>query len=156
MTLSYSPGKIYKGIISYIFPFLQQKTRDVIIRIDFENKNNELKPDMFVKINIDTGTNKQGISISSEAVVYSGEKKIVFVAKEKGKYTPREVQTGIYLENGRVEILSGLAHDDRVVISGQFLIDSESKLKEAIQKMLEAKSAPIEQENDEDFFNDME
>ncbi|WP_457551461.1 efflux RND transporter periplasmic adaptor subunit [Desulfobacula sp.] len=155
MTLSYTPQKIYKGKISYIFPYLQQKTRDIIIRIDFENKNDELKPDMYARIKINTGIKKEGISIPSEAVIFSGEKKIVFVARGKGKYTPREIQTGIYLEGDRVEILSGLAFDDQVVISGQFLLDSESKLKEAIQKMLEAKSAPKVPEKDDDFFNDM-
>ena len=156
MTLSYHPEKIYKGKISYIFPYLQQKTRDIIIRIDFENKNNELKPDMYTRINIKTGTDRMGISISSEAVIHSGEKKIVFVAKGNGKYTPRQVQTGIYLDNGKVEILSGLAKGDIVVISGQFLLDSESKLKEAIQKMIESKTASADKENDDDFFDDME
>jgi len=162
MTLSYTPQKIYKGKISYIFPYLQQKTRDVIIRIDFENKNDELKLDMYARIKINTGINKEGISIPSEAVIFSGEKKIVFVARGNGKFTPREIQTGIYLEGDRVEILSGLAFDDRVVISGQFLLDSESKLKEAIQKMLDAKSAPKtprkqeKQGKDDDFFKDME
>ena len=156
MTLSYNPEKIYKGKISYIFPYLQQKTRDVIIRIDFENKNEELKPDMFSRIRIKTGLDKESLSISSEAVIHSGEKKIVFVAKGNGKYTPREIQTGIYLDNGRVEIVTGLAHDDRVVISGQFLLDSESKLKEAIQKMLDKKSTPSNEEDKDDFFDDME
>ncbi len=156
MTLSYNPEKIYKGEISYIFPYLQKKTRDVIIRIAFENKHGELKPDMFARIHINTGLNREGISISSEAVVHSGEKKIVFVAKGGGKYTPREVMTGIYLDNGRVEILSGLAQNDVVVISGQFLLDSESKLKEAIQKMMESKSAPADKENKDAFFDDME
>jgi membrane fusion protein, copper/silver efflux system len=156
MTLSYNPEKIYKGEISYIFPYLQQKTRDVIIRIDFENKNEDLKPDMFSRIRIKTGSDKESLSISSEAVIHSGEKKIVFVAKGSGKYTPREIQTGIYLDNGRVEIVTGLAHDDRVVISGQFLLDSESKLKEAIQKMLDKKSTPSKEEDKDDFFDDME
>jgi len=156
MTLSYNPEKIYTGEISYIFPYLQKKTRDVIIRIAFENKHGELMPDMFTRIYINTGLHREGISIPSEAVIYSGEKKIVFVTKGDGKFTPRKIQTGIYLDNGRVEILSGLAQDDQVVISGQFLLDSESKLREAIQKMMESKSAPVEKENQNDFFDDME
>lgn len=156
MTLSYAPEKIYTGKISYIFPYLQEKTRDVIIRIAFENKHGELKPDMFARIKINTGLHREGISIPSEAVIYSGERKIVFVTKGDGKFTPRKIQTGIYLDNGRVEILSGLAQDDRVVISGQFLLDSESKLREAIQKMMESKSVPAEKENQDDFFGDME
>lgn len=156
MNLSYDPEKNYKGKISYIFPYLQKKTRDVIIRIDFENKDGELKPDMFAKININTGSARNGISISSEAVVHSGEKKIVFIAKGNGKYTPREIKTGLYLDNGRVEILTGLDRGDHVVISGQFLLDSESTLKEAIQKMIESKSDPREKESEDGFFDDME
>lgn len=157
MTLSYNPQKVYKGRIFYIFPYLQEKTRDVIIRIDFENKNNELKPDMFAKIKIKTDRIDEGISISSEAVIHSGEKKIVFVARGHGKYTPRQIQTGIYLDNGRVQVLTGLAQDEHVVVSGQFLLDSESKLKEAVQKMVESKSVSAEKEADDDsFFDDME
>jgi len=155
MTLSYNPEKIYKGKIFYISPYLQTKTRDVMVRIDFENQNSELKPDMFARITIKAASDREGISISSEAVIHSGQKKIVFVAKGSGKYTPREVQTGIYLDNGRVEILSGIIPGDRVVISGQFLLDSESKLKEAIQKMIESKKVPEEMDDDE-FFDDME
>ena len=78
------------------------------------------------------------------------------MTKGDGKFTPRKIQTGIYLDNGRVEILSGLAQNDRVVISGQFLLDSESKLREAIQKMIESKSVPAEKENQDDFLDDME
>lgn len=159
MTLSYIPGKIYTGKISYIFPYLQPKTRDVIIRIDFENAAGDLKPDMFSRIKIKTGSKKTGISIPSEAVIYSGEEKIVFVSRGNGQYTPRQVQTGIHLENGRVEILSGLVADDPVVVSGQFLLDSESKLKEAIHKMMESKSAPAktdEADETDSFFDDME
>ncbi|MEN8211548.1 MAG: efflux RND transporter periplasmic adaptor subunit, partial [Thermodesulfobacteriota bacterium] len=157
MTLSYNPEKIYRGKIAYIFPYLQTKTRDVIIRIDFENNNSELKPDMFARISIKTESDREAISIPSEAVVHSGHKKIVFIAKGKGKYTPREITTGIYLDNGRVEILSGLIKGDIVVISGQFLLDSESKLKEAIQKMIESKSASpkTDKGKDDDFFDDM-
>ncbi len=156
MTLSYNPDKIYKGKIAYIFPYLQQKTRDVVIRIDFENRNNELKPDMFAKIKIKTSANQQGLSISSQAVIHSGEEKIVFVARGKGRYAPRRITTGLSLDDGRVQILSGLTKDDVIVTSGQFLLDSESKLKEAIQKMIEKKSVQTAPEKTRDFFDDME
>jgi Cu(I)/Ag(I) efflux system membrane fusion protein len=139
LTLSYDPGKVYKGKIFYIFPYLQEKTRDIIIRIDFENQNNELKPNMFARIKIKTDLIADGISIPSEAVIHSGEKKIVFVTRGGGKYRPEEIQTGVYLENGQVQVLSGLENGEHVVVSGQFLLDSESKLKEAIQKMIRAK-----------------
>ena len=162
MTLSYNPDKVHIGKISYIFPYLQPKTRDVIIRISFENTNDELKPDMFAQIKINTNTDKTGLFIPSQAVIHSGEKEIVFVAKGKGKFAPREIFTGIYLEQGKVQVLNGLAEGENIVVSGQFLLDSESKLKEAIQKMMESKSGParagktIDSTNGNDFFDDME
>lgn len=160
MTLSYNPDKVYKGKITYIFPYLQKKTRDVVIRTSFVNENDELKPDMFARITINTGTDKTGMFISSQAVIHSGDKQLVFVAKGNGQFTPREVTTGIYLEQGKVQVLSGLTSGDRIVVSGQFLLDSESKLKEAIQKMIQSKSGPVQAEkgeaSDDDFFDDMD
>lgn len=161
MKLSYNPDKIYKGQIAYIFPYLQPKTRDVIIRIAFDNPDGELKPDMFAQIKIDTSADDEGLSIASQAVIHSGDEQIVFVAKGKGKFSPRSVTTGLSLENGRVQVLSGLTQGENIVVSGQFLLDSESKLKEAIQKMIESKSqGPVKAgdtgktDNDE-FFDDM-
>ncbi len=162
MTLSYNPEKVHTGKISYIFPYLQPKTRDVIIRISFENTKDELKPDMFAQIKINTNAGKTGVFISSQAVIHSGEKKIVFVAKGKGKFTPRQITTGIFLEQGKVQVLSGLAAGENIVVSGQFLLDSESKLKEAIQKMIESKSGPATagqtatKEGSDDFFDEMD
>jgi Cu(I)/Ag(I) efflux system membrane fusion protein/cobalt-zinc-cadmium efflux system membrane fusion protein len=162
MTLSYNPDKVHTGKISYIFPYLQPKTRDVIIRISFENTKDELKPDMFAQIKINTNAGKTGLFISYQAVIHSGEKKIVFVAKGKGKFTPRQITTGIFLEQGKVQVLSGLAAGENIVVSGQFLLDSESKLKEAIQKMIESKSGPATagqtaiKEGSDDFFNEMD
>jgi Cu(I)/Ag(I) efflux system membrane fusion protein/cobalt-zinc-cadmium efflux system membrane fusion protein len=175
MTLSYYPGKVYRGAIAYIFPYLQAKTRDVVIRISFDNEKGELKPDMFARIKIKTGAGKTGLFIPSQAVIHSGEEKLVFVAKGKGRFTPRQITTGLYLEEGRVQVLTGLTPGENIVVSGQFLLDSESKLKEAIQKMVESKSGPArggkrtvtedsdgffdeldEMESGDDFFKDME
>ena len=161
MTLSYNPGKIYKGTISYIFPYLQTKTRDVIIRISFDNETGELKPDMFARIKIDTGAGKTGMFISSQAVIHSGDRQLVFVAKGKGKFTPRQITTGVFLEDGNVQVLTGLTPGENIVVSGQFLLDSESKLKEAIQKMIESKSGPAKAgktavKADSGFFDEMD
>ena len=161
MILSYNPGKIYKGTISYIFPYLQTKTRDVIIRISFDNETGELKPDMFARIKIDTGAGKTGMFISSQAVIHSGDRQLVFVAKGKGKFTPRQITTGVFLEDGKVQVLTGLTPGENIVVSGQFLLDSESKLKEAIQKMIESKSGPAKAgktavKEDSGFFDEMD
>ncbi len=140
MTLSYYPDRVYTGRIAYIFPYLQPQTRDVVIRIAFDNGAGDLKPDMFARIAIQTGQDAEGLIIPSEAVIHSGEKQLVFVAQGSGRFTPRQITTGVHLAEGRVQVLTGLAEGDEVVVSGQFLLDSESRLKEAIQKMMAEKS----------------
>lgn len=157
MTLSYNPDRVYTGRVSYIFPWLQAKTRDVVIRVEFDNGDHSLKPDMFARIKINTGADRTGLTIASQAVIHSGDRQIVFVAKGNGQFSPRQITTGAYLEQGRVEVLTGLSQGENIVVSGQFLLDSESKLKEAIQKMIESKSGPAgagKTETD-DFFDDM-
>lgn len=163
MTLPYLPGRVYTGKIAFVYPYLQQQTRDVVIRIEFDNPDFELKPDMYADIRIETGTG-EGLLIPDEAVLRSGERNIVFVAKEGGKFSPRQVTLGINADGGNVQVLSGLAPGETVVTSGQFLLDSESKLKEAIQKMMEPKQekqsteqqVDAEKQTDEDdFFEDM-
>jgi Cu(I)/Ag(I) efflux system membrane fusion protein/cobalt-zinc-cadmium efflux system membrane fusion protein len=140
MTLSYYPDKVYTGQIAYIFPYLQPRTRDVVIRIAFENRAGDLKPDMFANIEINTSQDAAGLIIPSEAVIHSGERQLVFVTEGNGRFTPRQITTGVHLAEGRVQVLTGLAEGDDVVVSGQFLLDSESRLKEAIQKMMTARS----------------
>jgi len=156
MTLPYIPGKVYSGKVAYIYPYLQRKTRDVVIRLEFENPDMELKPDMYADVRINTGTLEQGLIIPSEAVIRSGERNVVFAVRENNKFTPRQVTLGISLDDGNVQVLTGLAPGEIVVTSGQFLLDSESKLKEAIQKMMEAKKVESKETDDDDFFGDME
>jgi len=88
MTLPYIPGKIYSGKVAYIYPYLQQKTRDVVIRLEFENPDMELKPDMYADVRIKTVGHGEGIRIPSEAVIRSGERNVVFVTRENNKFTP--------------------------------------------------------------------
>ena len=107
---------------------------------------------------IGPGADAEGLLIPAEAVIRSGERDVVFVAKGGGKFTPREVTLGVSTDGGMVQALSGLAPGDVVVTSGQFLLDSESKLKEAVQKMIQAKMAPVRDagDADDDFFSDMD
>jgi Cu(I)/Ag(I) efflux system membrane fusion protein/cobalt-zinc-cadmium efflux system membrane fusion protein len=161
MTLSYQPGKVFSGKVTYIYPYMQPKTRDVVIRLEFENPIMELKPDMYASVRIKTNTEIEGLVIPSEAVLRSGERNVVFVMREGGKYTPRDVTLGVSVDGGMVHILSGLAPNEVVVTSGQFLLDSESKLKEAIQKMLEAKRVKLREareieDEEEDLLKDVE
>jgi RND family efflux transporter MFP subunit len=139
MRIPYEPGKMYTGRVSFVYPYLQRKTRDVVLRLEFDNPDLALKPDMYADVWIKTGAIGKGLMIPSEAVIRSGERNIVFVARQHGKFTPRNITLGLSLDDGMVQVLSGVAPGDVVVTSGQFLLDSESKLKEAVQKMMERK-----------------
>ncbi len=133
MTLSYSLGKTYTGNVVYIYPTVDPMTRTVKVRLEFPNPNFELKPDMFadVQLNIAYGTQ---MVVPQEAVLDSGSEQIVFVAMGDGYFEPRKVELGPRLED-RVVVLSGLKPGETIVTSGNFLIDSESRLKNAMAGM---------------------
>jgi Cu(I)/Ag(I) efflux system membrane fusion protein/cobalt-zinc-cadmium efflux system membrane fusion protein len=157
MTLPYEPGRTYTGKVAYIYPYLQAQTRDVVVRLEFENPHLSLKPDMYADVKIESVASKEGLIVPSEAVIRSGERNVVFVARENNRFTPRDVTLGLALDNRMTQVLTGLAPGETIVTSGQFMLDSESKLKEAAQKMMEVKK-PVEKKTEpmeEDFFSDM-
>lgn len=140
MTLASVPGKTLKGKVVYIYPYAQENTRTTKVRIVFENKEHMLRPNMFADVGIRVQSKQNMIVIPSEAVVRSGKKEQVFVVRGPGKYEPRAVILGIE-SNGEVAVLSGLDAGEEIVTSAQFLVDSESKLREAASKMVESKKS---------------
>jgi RND family efflux transporter MFP subunit len=141
--LSYLKGKSFHGRITYIYPFLDKNTRTVKVRMEFENPNWELKPEMYANVKIRSKVSDSTLAVPVEAVLRSGDRDVVIVAIGAGKFMPRDVQLGAEGE-GYYQVLSGLAEGDLAVTSAQFLIDSESKLKEAISKMLEVRKSRAE------------
>jgi Cu(I)/Ag(I) efflux system membrane fusion protein len=139
------------GRISTIYPYLDKRSRTVRARIDLNNADLNLKPDMYADIEIYTDPVPDVISIPAEAVLYTGKQERVFIDLGEGKFEPRLVTVGLQDESGYVEIMDGIGEGERVVTSAQFMLDSESKLREAIQKMLEPVSGE-QQENLEDLF----
>jgi Cu(I)/Ag(I) efflux system membrane fusion protein len=133
MTLSYFPGKTYTGNIVYIYPTVDPMTRTVRVRLEFPNPDFQLKPDMFADVQLNIGYGTQTV-VPQEAVLDSGSEQIVFVATGDGYFEPRKVQLGPRLED-RVVVLSGLQAGETIVTSGNFLIDSESRLKNAMAGM---------------------
>lgn len=133
MKLSYYPGKTYTGRVSYVYPTLDPRTRTVKVRLEFPNPGFDLKPEMFadVKLQVDYGVQTL---VPSEAVLDSGERHLVFLAKPGGFFEPREIQVGARLENQYI-VLSGLEPGDTIVTSGNFLVDSESRLSTATEGM---------------------
>ncbi len=149
MELSYAPGKILKGKVAYIYPYVNEKSRDVKVRLVFPNPDLMLKPGMYTNVNIKTQSIPDVIVIPSEAVIRSGERVLTFIAKGEGRFEPRPIRVGQEGDNGEVLVLAGLSEGEQIVTSAQFLLDSESRLQEAIQKMLmEKASAKAEMKND--------
>jgi len=133
--LSYLPGRTFEGEVTYVYPLLDPATRTARVRIELDNPDRVLKPDMYANVRIQTRTRQDVLVIPEEAVIRSGRRSVVIVALGDGRFAPREVELGIASGEGRVEIREGLEAGERVVTSGQFLIDSESRLREALQKM---------------------
>lgn len=138
MELAGIPGRKFLGKISYIYPYAEAKTRTIKARIVFDNHDLILRPEMFAEMTIHSEEQKDAVIIPAEAVVRSGTRNQVFVVRGEGKFEPRNVILGLE-SSGKVIVLSGVKSGDTIVTSAQFLIDSESKLREATQKMLEVK-----------------
>ena len=141
MELSYQPGKTFTGRVSYIYPYLREKARDVYVRLIFSNPDLALKPGMYVNVTLEGKVVPNAIVVPSEAVIRSGVRSLVFVVAGPGKFEPREIRAGDEggAGNAYVHVLSGLLGNEVVVTSAQFMLDSESRLQEAVQKMLNSR-----------------
>ncbi|HOR26829.1 MAG TPA: efflux RND transporter periplasmic adaptor subunit [Candidatus Sumerlaeota bacterium] len=137
MRLDYLPGRTWRGRVTYIYPYLPEGTREVPVRMEFHNPGYELKPGMYATIHLETTLAAEAVLAPAMAVIDTGERQIAFVAREPGKFEPRRVQTGARNDRDEIQVLAGLAPGERVVVSGQFLLDSESRLREATLKMLQ-------------------
>jgi len=137
MQLAGIPGKTFNGHLAYIYPYAEAKTRTIKVRLVFDNPHLLLKPNMFAEVTIHADTQLNSIVIPAEAVIRSGARNQVFIVRAPGKFEPRLVTLGL-TSNGQVAVIEGINVGEEVVTSAQFLIDSESKLREATAKMLEA------------------
>jgi RND family efflux transporter MFP subunit len=144
VSLSYLPDRKFKGRITYIYPTVDEKTRTAHVRMEFHNPGLFLKPGMFATVQVRVELEPSALLVPDSAVLRSGEKNTVFVALDGGKFEPRVVTLGPRAENNMYQALSGLKEGEPVVTSAQFMLDSESQLREAVQKMLEPakESAP--------------
>ena len=121
------PGRMWEGKVDYIYPELEPKTRTLKVRLRFENPEGLLKPNMFAEVVIYGGPKRDILKIPQLALIVTGERESVVVALGEGQFKPVDVKTGMRSQ-GEIEILSGLKAGDRIVLSGQFLIDSEANL----------------------------
>jgi RND family efflux transporter MFP subunit len=131
MRLTYLPDRTFQGKVSLIYPSIDAGTRTVQVRIEFANPDLALKPDMYAETELTADLGRK-VSVPDEAVLETGTRSLVFVEKEPGLFEPRELRIGARLAD-RYEVVSGLTPGEQVVVSGNFLIDSESKLKAAFE-----------------------
>lgn len=134
--LAYLPGRQFSGTVTYISPSLDPKTRTAEVRLELENPDGTLKPEMFGDTLIHGTPREAVVVIPSEAVIRSGQRTLAVVSLGKGRFEPREIELGLDSGEGWQEVTAGLTAGEVVVVSGQFLIDSESRLQEAVQKLL--------------------
>jgi Cu(I)/Ag(I) efflux system membrane fusion protein len=133
MTLSYWPGRSWRGTVTYIYPSVDEKTRTVKVRLEFANPKEELKPEMYADVTIH-GPSRDVLVVPDDAVLDSGTRKVAFVAEGGGRLSPREVTVGDHA-GGLYEVTGGLSEGEAVAQGASFLVDSESRLRAAISAM---------------------
>jgi Cu(I)/Ag(I) efflux system membrane fusion protein len=133
ITLPYDAKQNFTGRISYVYPYLDEKTRTAQVRLEFDNPHQLLKPGMFANVEIEIAMGQQ-VTIPSDAILDSGDRQLVFVAKGDGLFEPREVHLGQRFAE-RVAVTDGVSPGESVVVGAQFLIDSESQLRAALAGM---------------------
>jgi len=138
MSLDYLPGEIFPGKIDYIYPYLKEATRTAKVRLRFSNPGLKLKPEMFAQVRIESPVTHNAVVVPADAVIDTGIKQHVFIALGGGRFEPREVKLGVLGNDGVREVLSGLKGGEDVVTSAQFMLDSESRFREAVQMMMPA------------------
>ena len=139
--LAYRPGEVWEGRVEYIYPSLDPKTRTLKVRLRFDNPDEALKPNMYASVRIFGGPREDIIVIPLEGLIRTGSAERVIIALGDGRFEAREVRAGI--ESGDwVEIVAGLDAGEEVVISGQFLIDSEASFRASMMRMSTPESAP--------------
>ena len=128
------PGRRIVGRVRYVYPFFSEKTRTMKVSIELPNPGNRLRADMYVNITFDVPSARNVLVVPEEALIHSGTRKVLVLDRGNGTFQVREVKLGVN-GSGLWEVKDGVEEGDRVVVSAQFLIDSESSLKEAIRKL---------------------
>ena len=128
------PGRTWEGEFDYLYPELDPVSRTLRVRLVFENPDLALKPNMFADVVIYGGPKREVLKIPAEALIATGERESVVTVLGDGRFQPVDVVIGMQ-RGGEVEILSGLEESDEIVLSGQFLIDSESNLQASFRRM---------------------
>lgn len=124
---AYAPGRKFRARVTYILPQVDPQTRTLKVRLEADNPDLSLRPDLFMNVEFPVARPAR-LSVPEDAVIDTGTSQVVYVDLGEGKFEPRRVEAGERYD-GRVEILDGLRPGERIVISGAFLVDSESRMR---------------------------
>jgi Cu(I)/Ag(I) efflux system membrane fusion protein len=142
--LDYLPGSVFSGQVDYVYPVLDPVTRNLRVRLRFDNPNERLKPNMYAKVSVYGRLKPYALSVPREALIQAPGRDRVVVALGDGQFHVHEVMTG--MESGEfVEILAGISDGDEIVTSAQFLIDSEASIAGSIKRLEAVTHLPEEQ-----------
>jgi len=136
VNFAFEPEKLWVGTVDYIYPEVNLKSRTVQVRLELDNQEGLLKPNMYAEISIAAAPVKNALSIPREALIRTGKTDRLILALGEGKFRPAEVVAGLEVGD-RVIIEKGLSEGEEIVTSGQFLLDSEASLNEAFLRMLD-------------------
>lgn len=137
--LTYFPGEVFRGTVRFVEPELSEATRTLQMKIEVPNPMGRLRSGMFGTVRFHPTAARQALVVPTQSILRTGQRSVVIVDLGEGSFAPREIETG-HEGGGYVEILNGLEEHDRIVTSSQFLIDSESNLQQAVQKMIVQRS----------------
>ena len=130
------PGRVFEGRVVFVHPHLDPETRTALVRAEIPNGDHALRQGMYASAVVEGPATEPTPVVAREAVIDTGVRRVAFVSLGEGRFEPRELELGLRGDDGRVQVLSGLVAGERVVVSGQFLLDAESRVREAIRRHL--------------------
>lgn len=141
ITIRSLPGHVFNGKVDLIYPDVNTQTRTVKLRIELPNPDGLLLANMYADVDIETGLPEPVVTVPNSAVIDSGDRQVVIVAKGEGRFEPHDVKLGIRGDNS-TEIRDGIAAGDKVVVSANFLLDAESNLNAALSALMPGDAQP--------------
>ncbi|MCA1779768.1 MAG: efflux RND transporter periplasmic adaptor subunit [Xanthomonadaceae bacterium] len=135
MQLPFAPQRVWRGEVDYVYPTIRPESRTARVRLSFENPDLQLKPNMYATVGIEVAPREDVVHVPTQAVIRTGRQERVMLALGEGRFRPAEVRTGLE-SDGRTEIVEGLSPGERIVVSSQFLIDSEASMDASLLRML--------------------
>ncbi|MFQ5671197.1 MAG: efflux RND transporter periplasmic adaptor subunit [Acidobacteriota bacterium] len=139
VSFRYQPNRVFRGQILFLYPEVSQATRTLKICIEVPNDNGRLRPGMYADVKLEGPPIPNAVLIPDAAVLRSGERDLVFIDQGGGHFEPREVKIGERGDGDVVQVLDGVLPGEAVVTQAQFMLDSESRVQEAIAKFMQQK-----------------